>query len=100
MFKILTCETNNFFSETKPKITPNKHPDNDQIVFCLSNFDTPEVIDGYTPQELLLIRNTIDQAINENCKMSDLQGQMFFWNIDAAGVSSESQSDHLNNTSN
>jgi len=82
MYTTITCETNNFLENTKPKIVPTMNEQNDQLVFCLHNFDTEEVVDGYTPSELLIIRNAIDLAINQNCKPSDIVGQQFLWDYD------------------
>ena len=82
MYTTITCETNNFLENTKPKIVPVVNDDNNQLVFCLHNFDTEEVVDGYTPSELLIIRNAIDLAINQNCKPSDIKGQQFLWDYD------------------
>jgi hypothetical protein len=78
------CDTNNTNHSSKPTIVPVQNPDTNSIGFCLHNFDVTEPIDAYTPQELLNIRNTLDIAINENCKPSDLKGQMFFWDFDFA----------------
>lgn len=82
MFTTIICETNNFLENSKPKIVPSKNDQTGELVFCLHNFDTEEVVDGYTPSELLIIRNAIDSAINQNCKPSDIKGQQFLWDYD------------------
>ena len=82
MYTTITCNTNNFIENTKPKIVPCSHEQSGELVFCLHNFDTEESVDGYTPSELLNIRNAIDLAINNNCKPSDIKGQQFLWDYD------------------
>ena len=82
MSKKIVCDTNNYHPATKPFIIPVKIPESNSIGFCLQNFDVDEPIDAYTPEELLIIRNQIDKAINENCKPSDIKGQTFLWDYD------------------
>jgi hypothetical protein len=82
MYTTITCDTNNFLENTKPKIVPCTNEQTGQLVFCLINFDTEESVDGYTPMELLNIRNSIDRAINVYCKPSDIKGQQFLWDYD------------------
>lgn len=82
MFHKYVCDTNNSNTSPKPSIVPVENPDTKKIGFCLYNFDVTEPIDAYTPQELLNIKDTIEFAINQNCKPSDLNGQMFLWDFD------------------
>lgn len=82
MFKITVFNTPNSNPSTNPTIEPIVHPTNGKVAFCLHNFNTAEAIDAYTPNELLEIRNAIDQAINTNCNISDIKGQTFMWDFD------------------
>lgn len=78
----IVCNTDNYHEATKPSIFPVTNPESNSIGFCFVNFDIHEPIDCYTPDELIIIRNAIDTAINVNCKPSDLKGQMFLWDFD------------------
>jgi len=80
MNKII-CNTNNRLEQTKPSIVPVEIPVTGKIGFCLYNFDVAEPVDAYSPAELLQIRDSIEQAINDNCKVSEMDGQMFLWNF-------------------
>ena len=80
MYKII-CDTNNHPFSPKPTIYPETNPATGKVVFCLVNFNTEEPVDGYSPIEILNIRNALDMAINQNCSVSDLPGQTFLWEI-------------------
>jgi hypothetical protein len=66
----------------RPTIVFVENPMTAKKGFVLSNFDIEEPVDAYSPKELVAIRNAIDNAINTFCDPSDLEGQMFLWDVD------------------
>jgi hypothetical protein len=85
----IVCETNNFLGYNRPTIEPIKFPNTDLVGFCLFNFDITETVNAYTPEELIIIRDAIDRAINENCKPSDIKGQTFLWDNDSTHLTKQ-----------
>ena len=54
----------NNLTGSKPKITLHKDPLNEgKYIATLEGFNTDEIVDGYTYDELLSIRNAINEAL-------------------------------------
>ena len=82
MSNYITCATDGPFSHLLPTISFVENPMTNKMGFVLKNFDIEEPVDAYTVNELIAIRDGINNAINKFGKPSDIDGQMFLWDFD------------------
>jgi hypothetical protein len=54
-----------FYNGSNPTIQLFKNPNSGKYVACFMNFDTEESIDGYDYHEILSIRNTLTEILNQ-----------------------------------
>ena len=60
---------NKMFSKDDPLITIVRNPENEKFTVTLQNWDTPEIVDGYSKQDVEELINMLKDSIYhlENC---------------------------------